>query len=299
MKPLSIKIDSSETMFDHEQVASNFQQYCFSKEIGWHDRVNKPLHLEREWFSIIHNNLWDKGINLYGSHGCKTEDREVFTLPTDWKAFTSYLDEYIAYHSKPVPKIGDYWEEGIHGRIVLIDSMCESPANYFHCIGADDFEVLRCSSQLKRPATPEEIESYNKTRKEAELLEEAKRRYPEGIKLKSAYNIAYQGVSSGEVYWDVYKDLVVKLREGFSMIVYHEGKWAEILKEETPQQKELAELKKLKRRLANKSLRVRELEEMVKQLIERIEAIGEAKQDEYYLNDAIIEAAENLLNKKS
>lgn len=66
-----------------------------------------------------------------------------------------------------------------------------------------------------------------------ELLAEAARRYPKGTKFISAYDSHYSGVISGRftTYWD--GDI---LNEGANMVVYHDGRWAQIISDVTGNQ---------------------------------------------------------------
>ncbi len=228
-----------------------------------------------------------------------------FTLPKDWNLFTEYLDKYIDYHTKPQPKEGEHWKEKGTGAIVKLI--------YAHVTGFDasnpswtgefvDGRWGNCinESNLERPATPEEIAEFKKQEKETALIKEAKERYPKGTKVKWFIQVFevkdnYRfDIKENDLIVDTYcNDYVVLLNE--------KGEWVEkveIEEEEPKEQKELADNKKLKRRLIAKSQRINELEEMVRLLVKRIEDNEDYDRTNTILNEAAVNAAEELLNNK-
>lgn len=97
MKPISIKIEAY-TPYSAEQTAEAFQKYCFSKDLLWSRDVAEVRYQDEKLFSVQYGSF-GKIVRLYVGEEAGTEYKP-FTLPSEWKAFTDYLDKYIEYHSE-------------------------------------------------------------------------------------------------------------------------------------------------------------------------------------------------------
>jgi hypothetical protein len=284
MNPISVKIEAFGP-YSAEQTAEAFQKYCFEQGIESAWGGSELLRLDANAYSVI----------LFTSLGVEDYGRQWFTLPTQWKEFTTYLKEYIEYHQKPQPKVGEYWYLESVSRDYLngvVKVKCIS-----HCIAGCTYSTggeLSCNvTWLTRPATKEEIEAYQKEQQENELLAEAKKRYPKGSKAVCLFDgLPYEIV--GNFGFDLSGDLWHNLRNGDETKVYDaETKlWTDVVVEEQSREEQLPELKKLRRRLTNKSARVSELERALREIEEAYERYPISK---LY---ARIREAKELLNKK-
>jgi hypothetical protein len=282
MKPISVKIEAFGP-YTAEQTAEAFQKYCLYSGLvsAWGD---KQLLSIKSFYSIIYNHESNHTVRFYTSDESRRQDKQCFTLPTQWNEFTQYLGEYIEYHSKPKPEVGQYWF--VDPSVSIIPKGIVKVDNVFPCIidcAYADGEELSCNiTWLTRPATSEETEQYHKD----QLLSEAKKRYPKGTKFKSALT-GRCFTSKGTFIDSICGGISSHVEEQTDAYVYQSGRWAEVIQEEehpwlTKQEqeeptreqhifKEMEENKKLKRRLIKKSERIKELEEGLQDSVKTIE----------------------------
>lgn len=243
MKPLSIKIEAYGP-YTAEQTAEAFQKHCFSKGIVWGSGVSEAMYLTFHCFTIsaTHNDDKNKVTLCVMNRDKLRGDHYEVTLPADWKAFKTYFDEYIAFHQKPEPKEGEHWTSGSK-TVGLVEHNGESSISFRLADGTQG-EWSKPENHLN-PSTAQEVAQYEKTRKETALLEEAKRRYPEGTKFKSAYS-GYIIESTGMFQVEESGKTITNSTAGY---ILYKGKWAEIIKEETREQQLEKRVEKLENAL--------------------------------------------------
>ena len=196
---------------------------------------------------------------------------------------------------KEEPKEGEYWvfrspeNRKVVRRIRKIVNWAfpdECPNIEYSCLLPSGEPTVFKPNDAVRPATPEEIRKFEET----SLITEAKRLYPKGTKVRCLYDgreckvdwldytsgddpgIWASGLPDGNIY--IYDERTTfwaekveeEDKESDSDKIFKE--WWEANKNETPPYRELI---KTKKRLANKSLRVRELEETLKEAQKVIE----------------------------
>jgi hypothetical protein len=168
MKPISVKIEAFGP-YTAEQTAEAFQKYCLYSGLvsAWGD---KQLLSIKSFYSIIYNHESNHTVRFYTSDESRRQDKQCFTLPTQWNEFKAHLSEYISYHSKPVPKPGEYWITK-KGKLVEIGeyfgSWKESQTSVKHLqvCHYDTFHHYPIA-KLDRLATEEEIAEFLKPKPE-------------------------------------------------------------------------------------------------------------------------------------
>lgn len=158
MKPLSIKIEAYGP-YTAEQTAEAFQKYCFSKGVTWPSIGSKVKHTSEGIFFVMANHF-DVDFCLTAQNypsGKGPEDYLHFTLPQDWKAFTEYLDKYIAFHTKPEPEAWQHWKTK-SGLTVFIESAKVGGVGAKTKYGSN---IRLDYNEFDRKATPEEIAEFN------------------------------------------------------------------------------------------------------------------------------------------
>lgn len=233
MNPLSIKIAVPEYLkwvLTDEIVVEKFQKYCNDKKIGWANGNVKVDHLGKRYYFVT--NISEKLILSWSDWKISnTNVYQHFTLPTDWDAFRKYLDEYIAFHSKPHPKVGEYWvsKNGYYkGKLLRRNSL----DNGWVIKTENGREDSIGDNGFGRMFTEEEVRQYKNT----QLLSEAEQRYPKGTRFISAYNNEFEGVSTGKA--ELYgENINIYINENQKISAYHNGRWAKVVEEPNIKQK--------------------------------------------------------------
>ncbi len=232
MKPISIKIDTSLPQSVQEGWVKAFQEHCFSKGVtngnGMFEIVNRDAVF---FLTRTHGN------HIYFVHhkNAPVTAHEPFTLSTlqDFEAFKSYLDKYIAFYSKPEPKVGAHWKHD--SNIILL----KREYDWLRADGAL-FDDLK-NEEFERIATPEEITKF----KNDQLLAEAEQRYPAGTKFRSALDEDCIAVSGGNFEVTAGGNILVHSTD-YTYTVYFQSKdrWAEVIpeKEEKQESERIKEL---------------------------------------------------------